>query len=520
MGGWYRRAGIALLIAHAGTAAFAQETKPEASSPIPVAPDLPYAQPGSASKTVLADKKALLKDAKPAPAPAALPTPEAPKAVEPKAVTVKEVPLPKQRLARRSKWNAILQKPAELQFAGEEPVTLGALLQQIRLKHGLTVRVDLPHLVPMLGGASAFQATRSQPSVPYYAAAPQPLHGESLLPSRTSPVVGTITLPPPTPTYILASGEPLPQPVVESPVSALSAPVPPAIKAEPVSPVAVPSETAAEEKSGPENMGAMMKNLTETALKSPIHTAALFDPDASATVEDVLRQALEQALPISALMQASLSEGLPLPTMPTKALEWELLVVDEGILLTSKLNANLHKETRVYSTKALEKAAGLKTAEVARVLTRTVRPWSWKNEYAEATSADKPKSPQDKTKTGTKTGKSITLPKINFDLSSLISATKSTAIQQLQLVNSEGTSSTTAEIKPENVELTEEQLELLGRAWDGLFEATVTSIQVIYHADPPTGVMEVLPGMLVISQSQGAHREIAELLEQLAESGE
>lgn len=508
-----------------GYSVYGSDSVAEARPPSParlgqLKSDVQYFPAAPEAKIVLAANETPVKATKPAPAPATLPTTEAPKAVEPKAVTAKEVPLPKQRLARRAKWNAILQKPAELQFAGEESLTLGELLQQIRLKHGLTVRVDLPHLVPMLGGASALQATRSQPSVPYYAAAPQQLLGESLLPSGTSPVVGTITLPPPTPTYILASGEPLPQPVVESPVSALSAPVPPSIKAEPMSPVAVPVETPSEEKSGPENMGAMMKNLTETALKSPIHTAALFDPDASATVEDVLRQALEQALPISTLLQASLSEELMLPTMPTKALEWELLVVDEGILLTSKLNANLHKETRVYSTKALEKTAGLKTAEVARVLTRTVRPWSWKNEYADAASADKPKSPQDKTKAGTKTGKSITLPKINFDLSSLISATKTTAVQQLRLVNGEGTTSTTAEIKPENVELSEEQLELLGRAWDGLFEATVTSIQVIYHADPPTGIMEVLPGMLIISQSQGAHREIAELLEQLAETGE
>jgi len=293
-------------------------------------------------------------------------------------------------------------------------------------------------------------------------------------------------------------------------------PVPP----DKMPPVAVPVETKPEGTSSALQLGEMMKKLTEMALKSPINTAELYDPDSTATVEDVLRQALEQTLPISALMQASISAELPLPTMPTKALEWELLVVDEGVLLTSKLHANLHKETRVYSTKALEKSAGLKTAEVARVLTRTVRPWSWKNEYADAGPADKPKSPQDKSKAGTKTGKAISIPKINFDISSLISATKATAEQHLRLVNAEGASSTTTEIKPDSVELTEEQLELLGRAWDGLFEATVTSIQVIYHADPPTGVMEVLPGMLIISQSQGAHREIAELLEQLAETRE
>jgi hypothetical protein len=46
---------------------------------------------------------------------------------------------------------------------------------------------------------------------------------------------------------------------------------------------------------------------------------------------------------------------------------------------------------------------------------------------------------------------------------------------------------------------------------------TLTTLEIMHYADPPTGSIQTLPGKLIITQSQAAHREIAELLKQLAE---
>ena len=45
----------------------------------------------------------------------------------------------------------------------------------------------------------------------------------------------------------------------------------------------------------------------------------------------------------------------------------------------------------------------------------------------------------------------------------------------------------------------------------------VTGLEIVHYADAPTGSIQTLPGKLIITQSQAAHREIAELLEQLSE---
>jgi hypothetical protein len=40
---------------------------------------------------------------------------------------------------------------------------------------------------------------------------------------------------------------------------------------------------------------------------------------------------------------------------------------------------------------------------------------------------------------------------------------------------------------------------------------------MVHYAEPPTGSIQILGDKLIITQSQAAHREIAELLKQLAE---
>ena len=50
-----------------------------------------------------------------------------------------------------------------------------------------------------------------------------------------------------------------------------------------------------------------------------------------------------------------------------------------------------------------------------------------------------------------------------------------------------------------------------------LAQTSLTALEIAHYADPPTGSVQILPGRLIITQSQPAHREIAELLKQLQE---
>jgi hypothetical protein len=49
-------------------------------------------------------------------------------------------------------------------------------------------------------------------------------------------------------------------------------------------------------------------------------------------------------------------------------------------------------------------------------------------------------------------------------------------------------------------------------------QSIVAALEIVHHGDPPTGVIESLPGILIITQSQAAHREIRELLRELGEA--
>ena len=69
--------------------------------------------------------------------------------------------------------------------------------------------------------------------------------------------------------------------------------------------------------------------------------------------------------------------------------------------------------------------------------------------------------------------------------------------------------------------MSEETVAATGQLLAGGAVATVHSIvaalEIVHHGDPPTGVIESLPGILIITQSQAAHREIKELLDELGE---
>jgi hypothetical protein len=48
-----------------------------------------------------------------------------------------------------------------------------------------------------------------------------------------------------------------------------------------------------------------------------------------------------------------------------------------------------------------------------------------------------------------------------------------------------------------------------------LAQVAISALEMVHYAHPPTGTIQTLPGKLVITQSQAAHCEIADLLMQL-----
>lgn len=473
--------------------------------------------------------------------------------------TAATAPLSKQRRQRRAQWSTALQSPADITLDDETtPLTFGELLKRIHQQHGLPVRIDLAHVLPMASMAEMTTARLTPPRssnatvrsvtplalpsigfIQTYSSQPPTYYSDPVtVPPAAVPMYSPVPQPssafvpvspyaaPPVSAAPYSANKPETPPVVPDgestpPVSAIQAEIvteSPAGNPAPLTPPMIKEQaaTTTEEKTEPHKASRLIQAMLTEMMSTPVDAAVVQQP--GATVEDVLRQAFDRSFPLQALINASLSEEFPMLTSLSRATEWELLIQDDGVLLTTKLNANLQKETRVYSVRDLEKTAGLKAEDVARVLTRTVRPWSWKKNFPDAIAAAKPKT---ETKQSVKTGKPITLPKIDLSFLSLLFSHRSPLPNHIRLA-SDDTSTlpmtvTSSDESSENVELTEEQLAMLGQAWEGLVSVAVSSIQVIYHADPPTAVVEVLPGILVISQSQGAHREIADLLEQLSQ---
>lgn len=442
-------------------------------------------------------------------------------------------PLSRERRQRRQKWERALQEPANLTVEDQKSITLGALLSQIRSKHGLNVQIDMQHVLPLtaafeLGGQSATkgQAARYAMQIPIIV---RP--GTSPLPSNRLRVHSAKPTTYQLPVELLATDGKSPSAQAELVIEGLEENSTPTLyedaggKAEPskAEPKGGPVKKKGKSKNNENKKGDAGKNkggveepesvaqLTAAAMKSfletPIDAALVTRSDT--TVEDVLQTAMNQAFPIQTMLNLSMAEGLPLPMSFTQAMDWDLLIQDHGVLITTRLNANLQKETRVYSVRALEQNSRLKSEDVARIVTRTVRPWSWKKHFPEAKVETHVESPP---KGKTTPNRKLTLPKVDLSLLSLLLSSYSFEGPQFRLASDEETKSGD---KSETTELTEEDLAMLAQAWESLFQGSISVIQVIYHADPPSGIVEVLPGLLIISQSQGAHREIADLLEQL-----
>ena len=217
----------------------------------------------------------------------------------------------------------------------------------------------------------------------------------------------------------------------------------------------------------------------------------------NATVATVLRVALE-ALPVADIDEDT--SGLPIRL--TDASQFDYLVEDDGVLITTRLKAMTHKETRVYSIKQLKDCSATQLAIVVR---QSVRPWSWRSridDLGDQLRAGTAHVPAKTLGSVLKAGYQIAADATGVSLASDQSEDKSDAKKSGELTESE-------------------EAAMLGNAVVNgvvaLAHTTLTALEIAHYADPPTGSIQTLPGKLIITQSQAAHREIADLLKQLGD---
>lgn len=216
--------------------------------------------------------------------------------------------------------------------------------------------------------------------------------------------------------------------------------------------------------------------------------------------------ALRMALDAFPNVSADDSTGLPLAMSDASSLDY--LVEDDCILITSRLKALTDKETRVYSIKDLK---DVKAQDLSMVICQSIRPWSWRSRIDEL-------------------GEQLKDGKLSIPPAALAW----TAKYGVQLADETGIvanvgestytknaeSSKTDEKKTSASDDAQEAAMLGNALANGLVtfaQASLTTLEVVHYADPPTGSIRVLPGKLIITQSQAAHREIAKLLKQLGD---
>ncbi len=431
---------------------------------------------------------------------------------------------------------AILHEPAGLEFPSGKPVAVGDILDQLHKQHGLSIRFDVPTLSALYGGAGpgpaqnigigrsddgSLTATvgKKQPSN-IGVGIPNPPDATSgsadgrasvaAAPSENGSAHSANVSRP-------ASSRRTPEPVVRAQSPTGPASLPPPIEAQtststsanaalpPAYPPAATKPSAATSESHCDKQSSCQ--VPET-FQSYLDQALMTEVDVrhvdlqSVSVATALRIALE-ALPATGLDD----EASGLPITLTNASLFDYLVDDDGILITTRLTALAHKETRVYSVKHLK---DITSAQLATVIRQSVRPWSWRSRIDEI-------GDQLRASTAHVPAKALgEVLKAGFQ-----AAADATGVS-LASDQADDKSEAKSDAKKPAAEMSDaEQAEMLGNAVvNGLVtfaHTTLTALEIAHYADPPTGSIQTLPGKLIITQSQAAHREIADLLKQLGD---
>jgi hypothetical protein len=417
---------------------------------------------------------------------------------------------------RKAAVESKLDQPLQWDLADREQVTLAEFMEFVQEKHGLKIRWDAGSLALFQGEQAPqfglFPIPASQPA--YYPAhptsyasdpltAPPPLASDvtyfPIPPESAKPVAAPVPSQPASPKTLAPAPYPARSSYAPSPATPAHDDAPPPDlpatgqpaggsppKILPSTPPANagPPGTAEPEADG-RDAAQGNEELLATFGETPIAVSALALTDA--TVREGLKQLLD-ALPAAA--GAALQLGLPITT---RALKLDLLVDENSVLITTQLRANAAKETRVYRLGALGE---MPPETLVRVITHSVRPWSWRSqahEIAEQLASRWPKTP-------------LPLPKVEFNMT-----------EGVKLALSEGAAAPqpAAALPAASEAAVAATGQLLAGGAVAALDTVVAALEIVHHGDPPTGVIEVLPGALVITQSQAAHREIEELLDAL-----
>jgi hypothetical protein len=392
----------------------------------------------------------------------------------------------------QKKWEALLAEPADLDFGERQTVSVKEIFEGLRERHHLSLRIDNPTLSALVGAE-------------HVAITPKDI-------KQASKLSGS---------YASKPKRSLPVQLAGGPEQASSAVVQ-STPDEAATPVSDPTESADEddekndddadvcesedcEKESCEDEESQGKaevsadeeelefNLVANFLTLEVNIQTL--DLKQATIATVLRQALD-AMPIT--FGADFLE-MPFPISLSNACLLDYLVENDGLVITTRMQALSHKETRVYSVKHLKE---LNPEELAKIIRQSIRPWSWRSQITDL---------------GDQLKGSLQLP------TEVVKSMVSTGIQLASAQT--GATVTISEDEPAELDSKPEtsdaeQLKAIGNATvNGLVtfaHATVLGLEMVHHADFPTGTILSLPGKLIVTQSQAAHREIADLLKQLA----
>ena len=408
-------------------------------------------------------------------------------------VDLKPVPVTGQK-----KWEAILAQPSELDFGERQTVTVKELLNQLRERHQLSLRLDIPTLSALLGTENVVAEPK------------EPTKTASLI-ARRNTSIRVISGTPSANVKLIVVSEPDESAKSDSNHEESSE----ASEVDETAADSKPMEEAGEDEcddadhedkadSDADGNEKPQINIVEKflALEVNIQTICL----KQANISTVLRQMLD-AMPI---VFGSDVMDMPFPISLTNACLLDYVVEEDGLLITTRMQALSHKETRVYSVKHLN---NLNPEQLAKIVRQSIRPWSWRSQINDLGDQLRGNGhiPSEMVKSIVTTGVQLAAAQSG--------ATVSISDNVIIANNDEASESPSPTEKSKKSEA--EELDALGNATvNGLVtlaHATVLSLEMVHHADFPTGTIFTLPGKLIVTQSQATHREIADLLKQLSE---
>ena len=408
-------------------------------------------------------------------------------------VDLKPVPVTGQK-----RWEAILAQPSELDFGERQTVTVKELLNQLRERHQLSLRLDIPTLSALLGTENVVAEPK------------EPTKTASLI-ARRNTSIRVISGTPSANVKLIVVSEPDESAKSDSNHEESSE----ASEVDETAADSKPMEEAGEDEcddadhedkadSDADGNEKPQINIVEKflALEVNIQTICL----KQANISTVLRQMLD-AMPI---VFGSDVMDMPFPISLTNACLLDYVVEEDGLLITTRMQALSHKETRVYSVKHLN---NLNPEQLAKIVRQSIRPWSWRSQINDLGDQLRGNGhiPSEMVKSIVTTGVQLAAAQSG--------ATVSISDNVIIANNDEASESPSPTEKSKKSEA--EELDALGNATvNGLVtlaHATVLSLEMVHHADFPTGTIFTLPGKLIVTQSQATHREIADLLKQLSE---